>query len=60
MQQCKWQDTATWQALQRNELTNASIGFIQPFSGQGSGADTTFGYIKATWYVTYRGQAFGQ
>lgn len=55
MQQCKWQDNAAYQANVRNDLTKASIGFIQPYSGQGQGGNTTFGYIKATWYVTYRG-----
>lgn len=55
MQQCKWQDTASYVANTRNELTNASVGFIQPFSGQGAGGPITFGYIKVTWYVTFRG-----
>lgn len=60
MQQCKWQDCATYNPGVRNELTQASIGFIQPYSGQGQGANTTYGYIKATWYVTFRGQAYNQ
>lgn len=60
MQQCKWQDTAAYNYGARNELTKASISFLQPFSGQGEGVDTTFGYIKASWYVTYRGQAYNQ
>lgn len=55
MQQCKWQDTTAYALNTRNGLTNASVGFIQPFSGQGSGTSVTFGYLKVTWYITFRG-----
>lgn len=60
MQNVKWQDTADYAAATRNELTRASVGFVQPYSGQGDGAVTTFGYLKVTWYVTFRGQAYLQ
>lgn len=43
---------------QANTLTNASVGFIQPFKGMGTGITNTFGYFKVTWYVTFKGQAF--
>lgn len=33
MENVKWQDTAAYVQGQRNELTDASVGFIQPFSG---------------------------
>jgi len=58
MQNVKWQDTAKYVSNTRNELTNASVSIIQPFSGQGTGVFVTFGYIKAVWYVTFRGQAY--
>jgi hypothetical protein len=40
------------------------VGFLQNFVGQGSVAPdddpTVFGYLKVTWYVTFRGQSFAQ
>lgn len=59
-QNVAWQDTATYVAGQANGLTNASVGFIQPFKGMGEGITDTFGYFRVTWYVTFKGQAYGQ
>lgn len=62
MQNVAWQDTSQYAPNTRNALTKASVGFLQNFVGQGSVAPdddpTVFGYLKVTWYVTFRGQAF--
>lgn len=52
----KWQDTKQYVPTQANSLTNASVAF----SIQGDGlSDVThnYGFMKATWYVTFRGQS---
>ncbi len=54
-QNVSWQDTATYANATATTLTNASVGFQMEFKGQGEGLVDTFGYIKATWYVTFKG-----
>jgi hypothetical protein len=56
MQKTPWQDTATYAAHTENTLTNASVG-IQ-LGGAGFPVNTTVGFMKVTWYVTFRGQAY--
>lgn len=56
-QNLKWQDTRDWSAGSVNGLTNASVCTRMEYKGQG-GDDDTLGYFKASWYVTFKGQAY--
>ena len=55
-QQAKWQDCKAYLASNRNDLPDSSVSFAFPQAGFQTGAD--LGFIKTTWYCTFKGRAY--